>query len=393
MGKWINFSVGAMENKILSKMYILIFMICGLSLFRCEETVSPPSSMRLNLTVTVKDTTGFSMENYGTELVENATVYLNSVSYYTNFDTLSDSTGTAVFFQILPDNYNLSVTKRMVSNFTKVSMNGSLVNIEVFGEDQNVTIYVQPAVASQMVISELYYNGSPPQPPYYIPQYFHDQFTEIYNNSDEIVYLDSIIVADLDFGHADEDYIYAVHAYMFPGTGKDYPLYPGEFVVLAQDAIDHTIAVPNSVDLSGADFEYFVGGGDVDQPNVENMIKIHHKYGVDVVYSVFSDAVVLLKVKDPYAYGYSQFDLILFPKSAVIDGVDYRDNLAEVEYKRLDASIDAGLTGGFEAYKNKSVHRKIDAYDGDRVILMDNNNSSIDFQVLDHPTPGYLFDE
>ena len=368
-------------------------MICGLCLFRCEETVSPPSSMRLNLTVTVKDTTGFSMENYGTELVENATVYLNSVSYYTNFDTLSDSTGTAGFFQILPDNYNLSVTKRMVSNFTKVSMNGSLVNIEVFGEDQNVTIYVQPAVASQLVISELYYNGSPPQPPYNIPQYFHDQFTEIYNNSDEIIYLDSIIVADLDYGHADEDYIYAVHANMFPGTGKDYPLYPGEFVVLAQDAIDHTIVVPNSVNLSGADFEYFVGGGDVDQPNVENMIKIHHKYGIDVLYSVFNDAVVLLKVQDPFAYGYSQFDLILLPKSAVIDGIDYRDNLAEVEYKRLDASIDAGLTGGFEAYQNKSVHRKIDTYDEGRVILMDNNNSSIDFQVLDHPTPGYLFDE
>jgi hypothetical protein len=384
---------GVMGIKLSQKTDIVIFLLAGLLLCGCEDTVRPPESLRLNLTVTVKDTTGFCLENYGTELVDSATVYLNSVSYYTNFDTLTDSAGTAGFYQILPDYYNISVTKRMVNNFTKVSMNGSLVNIEIFGEDQSVTVYVQSAVASQLIISELYYNGSPPQPPYNIPQYFHDQFTEIYNNSDDVVYLDSIIIADVDFGHIDEDYIYAIHAYMFPGTGRDYPLYPGEFVIVAQDAVNHTEAVPNSVDLSRADFEYYVGPPDVDQPDVENMIKLHHKYGIDFLYSVFNDAIVLLKVKDPFAYGYSQFDCILLPKSAVIDGVDYRDNLSEVDYKRLDASIDAGLTGGFESYQHKSVERRIDTYDGDRIILMDNNNSSIDFQVLDHPTPGYLFDE
>lgn len=382
-----------MFGKIDYQPFVIVLLICTMTVFHCEEIVQPPNPMRLNLTVVVKDTSGFSLENCGTELVDSAAVYLNAVSYFITYDTLSDTTGKAYFFQILPDNYNISVSKRIISNLRKVSMNGSLINVPLYGEDQVLTVYVQPAVASQLVISELYYNGSPPQPPHNIPQYFHDQFTEIYNNSDEVVYLDNLIIADVDFGHADEDYIYAVHANMFPGTGQDYPLCPGEFVVVAQDAIDHTDVVPSSVDLSGADFEYFVSGGDVDNPDVENMIQIHHKYGIDVLYSVFNGAVVLLKVKDPYAYGYSQFDLILFPKSAVIDGVDYRANLAEVEYKSLDASIDAGLTGGFEAYKNKSVHRKVESYDGERAILMDNNNSSIDFQVLDHPTPGYLFDE
>lgn len=382
-----------MENNWLNQASILALLLFGIILFRCEESVEPPESMHLNLTVVVKDTSGFSLEYFGTDAVERAAVYLNAISYFTTYDTLSDTAGKAYFNRILPDNYNISVSKRMVSNLMKISMNGSLVNVPLFDEDQILTVYVQPAVVSQLVISELYYNGSPPQPPYNIPQYFHDQFTEIYNNSDEVVYLDSMIIADVDIGHADEDYIYCVHANMFPGTGRDYPLYPGEFVTVAQDAIDHTAAVPGSVDLSGADFEYFVGGGDIDNPEVENMIQIHHKYGNDVLYSVFNDAVVLLKVKDPYAWGYSQFDLILFPKSAVIDGIDYRANLAEVEYKHLDASIDAGLTGGFEAYKSKSVHRKIESWDGERAILMDNNNSSIDFIILDHPTPGYLFDD
>jgi hypothetical protein len=330
--------------------------------------------------------------------VDSAAVFINSISYFNFYDTLSDSLGVASFVAILPDRYNISVTKRVMFKYEDVLiekiLNGQLTDIEIFGEDFNTNIYVEPSVTGQLVLSEIYYNGSPPQSPYYIPQYFHDQFTEIYNNSDEVVYLDSIIIADLDYGHADEDCIYTIHAYMFPGSGKDYPLDPGEFVIVAQDAIDHTVVVPSSVNLSQADFEYYVTDkGDVDNPDVLNMVRIHHKYGVDFLYSVFNDAVVLLKVKDPYACGYSEFDCLKFPKSAVLDGVDYRDNLAEVEYKRLDPSIDAGLTGGFDSYKNKSIQRRIDFYKGERPILMDNNNSSIDFIVLDHPTPGYIFDQ
>jgi len=359
--------------------------------------VTPPESMRFDLNVTVKDTSGFSLEYFDTELVDSASVFMNSISYYTLYNASSNQSGVATFPEILPDLYNISVTKRVNVILDGVSvertMNGQLINVEILNAAISPSVYVTPSISGQLVISEIYYNGSPPQPPYNLPQYFHDQFTEIYNNSDEVVYLDSIIIANVDFGHAEEDYIYAIHAYMFPGSGQDYPLNPGEFVIVAQDAINHTEAVPSSVDLSSADFEYYVGPPDIDQPNTENMIKLHHKYGVDFLYSVFNDAIVLLKVKDPYAYGYSEFDCILFPKTAVLDGVDYRDNLAEVEYKRLGPAIDSGLTGGFDSYMNKSIQRRIDFYRGDQPVLMDNNNSSIDFQVLDRPTPGYVFDE
>jgi len=391
-----------MNRKSARNIPVIVFLVfvSGLLIWTgCEEKISPPESMRLNLNVTVLDTTGFSSDQFNKIYVDSARVFINSILYYNFYDTLSDSLGVASFEAILPDRYNISVTKRVMYKYDDVliekTLNGQLTNIEVFGEDFNTNIYVEPSVAGQLVLSEIYYNGSPPQAPYYIPQYFHDQFTEIYNNSDEVVYLDSLIIADLDYGHADEDYIYSIHAYMFPGSGKDYPLNPGEFVIVAQDAIDHTVAVPSSVDLHDADFEYFVSNppGDQNNPDVTDMIQIHHKYGVDFLYSVFNDAIVLLKVKDPYACGYSEFDCLKFPKSAVLDGVDYRDNLAEVEYKRLDPSIDAGLTGGFDSYKNKSIQRRIDFYKGERPILMDNNNSSIDFIVLDHPTPGYIFDQ
>ena len=379
---------------------VFLIFVSGLLIWTgCEEKITPPESMRLNLNVTVLDTTGFSFDHFNNIYVDSARVFTNSISYYNFYDTLSDSLGIASFEAILPDRYNISVSKRVAVNINGVNreyiLNGQVQYVEILGDEFTTNVYVYPTVPGQLLLSEIYYNGSPPQSPYYIPQYFHDQFTEIYNNSDEVVYLDSLIIADLDYGHADEDYIYSIHAYMFPGSGKDYPLNPGEFVIIAQDAIDHTVVVPSSVDLHDADFEYFVSNppGDQNNPDVTDMIQIHHKYGVDFLYSVFNDAVVLLKVTDPYVCGYSEFDCLKFPKSAVLDGVDYRDNLAEVEYKRLDSSIDAGLTGGFDSYKNKSIQRRIDFYKGVRPILMDNNNSSIDFIVLDHPTPGYIFDQ
>jgi len=81
------------------------------------------------------------------------------------------------------------------------------------------------------------------------------------------------------------------------------------------------------------------------------------------------------------------------PKSAIFDAVEYRDNLTEVDYKRLDPSLDAGLTGGLETYQGKSIQRKIDRIVDGRIILMDNNNSSIDFEILDTPTPGWVLEE
>ncbi|MBL7067953.1 MAG: DUF4876 domain-containing protein [Candidatus Marinimicrobia bacterium] len=286
-------------------------------------------------------------------------------------------------------------------DITGMALGQVATNLWIYSNDPNnsqvgipisVNIVEQGTLVEGLLISEIYYNGPSSQTPNFIPYYFHDQFIEIYNNSEFTIYLDSLIIADVDSGHIDEDYIYSIHAYMFPGSGMDYPLSPGDFVVVAQDAIDHTNMVPGSVNLSQADFEYYVVDKiDVDNPDVTNMVTIHHKYGIDFLYSVINDALVILKVDDPYAVGYSEYDCLKFPKSTVIDGVDYRDNLEEVEFKRLDSSIDAGLTGGFDSYQGKSVQRYIDSHEGDRAILMDNNNSTIDFQVLNYPTPGYLF--
>ncbi|MBW6458724.1 MAG: DUF4876 domain-containing protein [FCB group bacterium] len=366
-----------------------LFIIPILFLMHCtfEPHIEPPSSMRFSTQITIRDTTAEGRDT----LVAGANVILQSITYGDYHETLTDSFGVALFSHIIPDRYNILATGRRVSITEMVNINGQLQDTSLYiGENDTLRLEIiaQTSRSSALVISEIYYSGAPPKP---VPQYFHDQFLEIYNNSNTTLYLDSLIIADVEAGFRDDSLIHAIHAYMFPGSGTDYPIEPGQCIVIAQDAIDHSPPPINSLNLLNADFEYYVPqGGDVDNPNVTNMIQLHHKYGVDFLYSVFRDALVIIQVKDPFALGYDGFERLLLPKSGVIDGVEYRDNTSQLDMKRLDASIDAGLAGGIPSYSGKSIERKIERIEDGRIILMDNNNSSLDFRILETPTPGYI---
>ncbi|MDE7135652.1 MAG: DUF4876 domain-containing protein, partial [Muribaculaceae bacterium] len=66
--------------------------------------------------------------------------------------------------------------------------------------------------------------------------------------------------------------------YTIPGGGKDHPVEPGQYLLLADTGIDHRVANPNSFDLSNADFEWYdlstkPSTMDIDGPTVENLDK------------------------------------------------------------------------------------------------------------------------
>ncbi len=370
--------------KIILLFTSFVFLLIVLS---CTLDIVPPTSMRFSASVTIIDTTASGSDS----LVSGAEVTLQSITYGDVFESETNELGIAKFNDLLPDRYNILATGNRVSLTEIVIINGQLQDTSLFIENNDtleLSIIAQTSKTSALVISEIYYTGAIPNP---VPQYFHDQFTEIYNNSSEILYLDSLLIADVEYGFAGDSLIHAVHAYMFPGDGNDYPIGPGEVILIAQDAIDHSPAPIRSVNLLDSDFEYYVADkGDVDNLSVTNMIQIHHKYGVDFLYSVFNNAILLMKVNDPYKYGYDEFERILLPTKDVIDGVEYRDNTAELNMKRVDGRIDGGLTGGIPSYSSQSVERYIDHYEDGRMILMDNNNSSLDFHVLKPPTPGFI---
>lgn len=365
---------------------VLGVLIAVIFVTNCSMEINAPASMRFPAEIAVIDTSLHDADS----LVTGADVVMQSVSYGDRYESVTNSRGVAVFNGLIPDSYNIMATGKRVDLSGITNINGQLQDTSLYIEEDDtlrLKVNVRTSRSSALLISEIYYCGAVPDP---VPQYFHDQFLEIYNNSNATLYLDSLIIADAEYGYYDDSLLHAIHAYMFPGDGDDYPIGPGEFIVIAQDAIDHSQPPIGSVNLLNADFEYYLPDkGDVNNPDVTNMIQVHHKYGIDFLYSVFSDALVILQVDNPYKYGYDEHECLLLPKSGVIDGVDYRDDPSETDRKRLDPGIDGGLTGGVPSYSSQSVERKVESLENGRIIFMDNNNSTLDFHILSTPTPGF----
>lgn len=116
--------------------------------------------------------------------------------------------------------------------------------------------------------------------------YNYDAYFVITNNSDVVLYADSVALIESQYQSASSGNQpwspdvrpYAIPAgavFMIPGSGKDHPVKPGESIVIANNAMDHRTVNENSYDLTGADFEVYLDNGgnsmdtDYDTPNLE----------------------------------------------------------------------------------------------------------------------------
>lgn len=151
-----------------------------------------------------------------------------------------------------------------------------------------VTLWVQANDTGSLVISEAGFLN----PPISLQGGGYDfgGFVELYNNSGHTIYLDGKIIGEpysKDFEtnvttcadqlafQNDSTGLWTRYMQAFPGSGRDHPLLPGETVVIATDAVDHREV--NSelwIDLRDADFEFWGGAGDVDNPSVPNMEQV-----------------------------------------------------------------------------------------------------------------------
>jgi len=202
----------------------------------------------------------------------------------------TDAAGSVEFEELLAGDYSISVirvlTPEEVAQFPSedadVNAFGGGRRADVSAPSAEVTLEAVAGRRGSLVISELYVayvqgtSGS----------YFTGDFIELYNNSDTTIYLAGKVIflgivwlqdfqnergcPEMEKWREDPDGIWTRWVYAFPRTGNVY-LDPGEAVVVATDAIDHTAFYPQLLDLSDADFE-FMGPSDVDNPRVPNMI-------------------------------------------------------------------------------------------------------------------------
>ncbi len=226
--------------------------------------------------------------------VPGAEVILQRGAVITQRDTLrTDEAGSAGIENLVPGEYKAWASRVLTpaelaqaeTAGWDVRVLGGSGKFPITGAPQQAILELSPDRPGSLVISEWYFTAI--VPPAQTSLYYFPGYVEIYNNSDSTIFLDGKIFGagwsiskDLTGRPCSDDRlrndplgIFARFMHAFPGSGTEHPLAPGAAVVVATDGIDHTALVEGTIDLSGADFEFF-GNADVDNPAVPNMIDV-----------------------------------------------------------------------------------------------------------------------
>lgn len=313
-----------------------------------------------------------------------------------------------------------TVTKEGNQKKVTSSVKGIKDNVKVIGKEVSVNISLFLSnIKSGFVFEEIFFAGTlTPEGNTYRP----DNYFEIYNNSDQVLYADGLSIAETKFNTTKkENYspdimseAVAVSAiYTIPGDGNDYPVQPGESLLICDQAINHKENNTNSFDLSKADFEWFDDHKlDIDNTEVTNLIKTYastlsvwtpsNKGNTSFILCKLEKTAEEFLAENKYDYTYEfaapngkvypmKGNCYKVPNSWVIDAVAL-STPSDFEWMVIDPSLDFSYThsgDSDDAKYGKSVRRKV-AYttsDG-RKILMDSNNSEVDFIPTATPTPG-----
>ena len=156
----------------------------------------------------------------------------------------------------------------MLEGNVAYKVNGSAVNARLRAVQNNVTIaggkanlnLVAEAVSVKegFVFAEIAVAGTLDDNK---KQYNSDKYFRIYNNSDETLYADGLVLFESEFlNDMPQDYRPDVRdsalaisvAYMVPGNGTEHPVAPGQSILLVDLGLDHTKTNHNSYNLSKA---------------------------------------------------------------------------------------------------------------------------------------------
>ena len=268
----------------------------------------------------------------------------------------------------------------------------------------------------------------------------NDQYITIYNPSKQTLYLDSMAIVTnqidprviFEFAPGDNfvNSYYGVNSIMcFPGKGHDYPVKPGQTIVIANHAIDHAKdyekylddngenlkeyeGIDQFLDLSKADFEWSPSTDKNNNPNVPDLMPITPSRAMSTISEAVGLALVRLpwspatfaqyekrnaeadkkaKVKNPVHYinvtntDFADFIAVEIPFNNVIDCMTI---CPRRRFLMKPSKLDKGFLGvaeeNFSTYNNEnilkvmglSLQRKFDGKG-----FVDTDNTTTDFEV------------
>ena len=391
------------------KMVILLAAVLGFT--ACSD--DKVSTSTVSISTTVETTIEGLQITGGTYTFENVNTALQTlVDYSTNSVDLADGL------------YNVTFIGKGA-----YTQDGAAVEVDVQGVQQNVavaggifslamTAHVLNTGDPDFVIAEIFLPGTYNEAG---KQYNGDQYVRIYNNSDKVLYADGLIFMESQFTTTQkyqsvdpdimDEAIAVCSVVAVPGSGTDYPVQPGESFIICDNAINHKEANPNSIDLSSANFEWYLESKqDVDNPDVPNMdvyycytktIWILSKQG-NRAYAIgrLPEGMTKESYIADYAYNYSYVmqngtaskpqNKYKFPNDWVIDAVNV-GSTNEWQWNVTSTVLDMGHTYIGENNTvaeniGKCIMRKVAYVDGEREVLQDTNNSTVDFTPATTPS-------
>ena len=405
----------------MNKKYIAYFLAALLILSSCskdEEIINAPLSIRLQLPM--------NLDNATLEHAEATLTNIETMVSYSVGDFKLDGNSYLSTVTLPEGRYNIEATGNISysigSNTASTTMKAEALGVEVATKNMANSIvtllFNNYNAEAGMVIEEIFFTSSTfsgTQRPY-----TDDQYLILTNNSDHLIYADSLAIVESKFQSDMQweltpdlmrDAITVSWLYLIPGNGTSVPVDAGESLLIALNAKNHTLINSNSIDLSGAQFEFYDVSPnteffDEDNPAAINLIKwysdlwsytmLNNKgtksYGIVRMHSDYDTFIESNYYKYTYivnaAWGTyeSSGDGYFIPNSWVIDWV----NLSiqnEWAWNVASPALDSGWTYCAETSSDKSrygtsVIRKSD----ESGKLIDTNNSTNDFLPRQKPS-------
>ncbi|RZK26656.1 MAG: DUF4876 domain-containing protein [Flavobacterium sp.] len=384
----------------MKKINLLFLIILTTVFFACKKDESgnvQPVSVDLQVSMdNALSSYNFPLSNIEIKLTNLTNGQVNTAK--------TDASGKINFGSIIPGNYDvqavLNIPAADYSTITgtasagDVVFNGLLKATTINVNTKQLAITIKAGRIGDWVFKQIYYAGSSTSS----GASFRDCFVELYNNSNEVLYADSLYFAQVfgintrssaidysknyfrsngqfDWGKsigntiskANEDYIYTKNLFMIPGSGKQYPVQPGTSIIIASTAINHkapftgadgvsvTVKDPSlTVDLSKADFEVNLNGvvginplsSDIDNPAVPNMTVVSAADRDLIFQAGGRDAFAIFKTSDVVtSYGkYPSPDVVTItastdlyyrvPSKHIIDAVETQPPVAANQFPK-----------------------------------------------------------
>ncbi len=386
--------------------HLLILTIIGLFVASCDENPTIGKSTE-NASVTISLPSTLQVESIADEKISFKNISTGQTTVFASRSNI----------MLLDGLYDVSyeATAKTASN-AEVKLSGHVASVQISPSQTTISI---PAfvvnTGNDFIISEIFFTGTLQTSG---NNYTGDNYIKIYNNTDSVLYADGLTLVESKF-NTTQKYDYTpnimneavtVHAlYTIPGSGKEHPIKPGEFILLSDIAIDHRASNPNSFDLSHSNWEWYdvstvPAHQDIDNPDVPNLDKWY----------CYTQSVWLLHNRGFKGYGiaripidketylkdyYYKFDYVMVLESGTyqMSGnayklpnewiVDWVNCCVQSEFQWIVSapSLDQGWThcGSIDGDKTRffhSVRRKMLYLKDDSIpYFQDTNNSTNDF--------------